>query len=83
MESQLPASINRIAWRTRFYQPHHSPPVLYSRSADADVQLPTKPCSDVTACFGLLFLVALFLTGIYGLLRPAPRRPAPAALQEA
>lgn len=30
-----------------------------------------------------VIMTALFLTGIYGLLRPAPRRPAPSALQEA
>lgn len=30
-----------------------------------------------------VIMTALFLIGIYGLMRPAPRRPAPAALQEA
>lgn len=30
-----------------------------------------------------LVMTALFLTGIYGLLRPAPRRPTPSGLQEA
>lgn len=82
-ESELPASINRIAWRTAFISLTVALLFFIAAPLLPASSLQQKLALMATACFGLLFLVALFLTGIFGLLHPAPRRPAQAALQEA